>query len=66
MGLEFRLEILSVHSHWIWKEMAFLYQLSMVEGTVSIDMIQCMRGDGMPAEKYLIRMFWSVMPAREE
>ena len=31
-------------SHWVWKEIAFLYQSSMVEGTVSIDMIWCMRG----------------------
>ena len=29
--------------------------LSMVEGTVSIDMMQCIRGGGIPVEKYLIR-----------
>ena len=46
--------------------MAFLYQSSMVEGTVSMDMIRCMRGEGIPAEKYLIRTFWLVMLARDE
>ena len=46
--MEFHLEILSAHSHWVWKEMAFSYQLLMIEGTVSIDMIWRMRGEGMP------------------
>ena len=27
MGLELHFEILSVHSHWVWKEIAFLYQI---------------------------------------
>ena len=46
--------------------MAFSYQLSMVEGIVSMDMMQHIRGEGMPAEKYPIRTFWSVMPVRKE
>ena len=53
----------SAHSHWVWKVMAFLYHLSMVEGTVSMDMMQRIRGGGIPAEKYLIKMFGSEMLA---
>ena len=44
--------------------MAFLYHLSMVEGTVSMDMIQHMRSGGIPVEKYPIRTFVSEMLAR--
>ena len=33
-------------------------------GTVSIDMIRCMSGGGIPAEKYPIRTFGSEMLAR--
>ena len=44
--------------------MAFLYHSSMVEGTVSMDMIQCISSGGIPAEKYPIRTFASEMLAR--
>ena len=44
--------------------MAFLYHSSMVEGMVSMDMIQRMRGGGIPVEKYPIRMLASEMLAR--
>ena len=54
----------SARSHWVWKATAFLYHSSMVEGTVSMDMIQHMRGGGIPVEKYLIRTFASQMLAR--
>ena len=36
----------------------------MVEGTVSMDMIQHMSGGGIPAEKYPIKTFASEMLAR--
>ena len=42
-------------SHWVWKATAFLYHSSMVEGTVSMDMMQHIKGGGIPAEKYPIR-----------
>ena len=45
----------SPRSHWVWKAMAFLYHSSMVEGTVSMDMMRHIKGGGIPAEKYLIR-----------
>ena len=51
-------------SHWVWKATAFLYHSSMVEGTVSMDMMQHIKGGGIPAEKYLIRMLGSEMLAR--
>ena len=35
--------------------MAFLYQLSMVDGTISMDMMWHIRGGGIPVEKYPIR-----------
>ena len=54
----------SPHSHWVWKAMAFLYHSSMVEGTVSIDMIQRMSGGGIPVEKYPIRTLGSEILAR--
>ena len=54
----------SARSHWVWKAIAFLYHSSMVEGTVSIDMIRRMSGGGIPAEKYPIRTFGSEMLAR--
>ena len=44
--------------------MAFLYHLSMVEGTVSMDMIWRMSGGGIPAEKYPIKTFASEILAR--
>ena len=44
--------------------MAFLYHSSIVEGTVSMDMIRRMSGGGIPAEKYLIRTLGSEMLAR--
>ena len=58
-------EISSACSHWVWKEMAFSYQLSMVEGTVSMDMLCRMRGEGILAEKNPISTFWSVMLVRK-
>ena len=39
--------------------MAFLYHSSMVEGTVSMDMMRRMSGGGIPAEKYPIRTLGS-------
>ena len=54
----------SACSHWVWKAMAFLYHLSMVEGTVSMDMIRRMSGGGIPAEKYPIRTLGSEILAR--
>ena len=36
--------------------MTFLYQSCMVEGTVSMNMMQHIKGGGIPAEKYPIRM----------
>ena len=36
----------------------------MVEGTVSMDMMQCIKGGGIPVEKYPIRMLVSEMLAR--
>ena len=39
VGLVGRLGVSLARSHWVWKEMAFSYQLSMVDGTVSMDMI---------------------------
>ena len=62
--MEFRLAMLLVCSHWVWKGMAFLYQSSMVEGIVSMDMMWCIKGGGIPVEKYPIRMFRSLMLAR--
>ena len=44
--------------------MAFLYHSSMVEGTVSIDMMWCISGGGIPVEKYPIRTLASEMLAR--
>ena len=44
--------------------MAFLYHSSMVEGTVSMDMMRRMSGGGIPAEKYPIRTLGSEMFAR--
>ena len=44
--------------------MAFLYHLSMVEGTVSMDMIWRMSGGGIPVEKYPIRTLGSEILAR--
>ena len=44
--------------------MAFLYHSSMVEGTVSMDMIRCMSGGGIPAEKYPIKTLGSEILAR--
>ena len=44
--------------------MAFLYQSSIVDGTVSMDMMRCIRGGGIPAEKYPIRTLGSEMLAR--
>ena len=44
--------------------MVFLYQLSMVEGMVSMDMMQRIKGGGIPAEKYPIRTLASEMLAR--
>ena len=54
----------SARSHWVWKAMAFLYHSSMVAGTVSMDMMQHIRGGGIPVEKYLIRTLGSEMLAR--
>ena len=54
----------SARSHWVWKAIAFLYQSSMVEGTVSMDMMRRIRGGGIPAEKYPIRALASEMLAR--
>ena len=54
----------SVRSHWVWKATAFLYHSSMVEGTVSMDMMQRIKGGGIPAEKYPIRTLASEMLAR--
>ena len=54
----------SARSHWVWKAIAFLYQLLMVEGTVSMDMMQRIKGGGIPAEKYPIRTLASEMLAR--
>ena len=62
--MEFLLAMSSAHSHWGWKVTAFLYHSLMVEGTVSMDMIRCMSGGGIPAEKYLIKTFMSEMLAR--
>ena len=44
--------------------MAFLYQSSIVEGMVSMDMMQRIKEDGIPAEKYLIRTLASEILAR--
>ena len=44
--------------------MAFLYHSLMVEGTVSMDMIQRMSGGGILAEKYPIRTLGSEILAR--
>ena len=44
--------------------MAFVYHSSMVEGTVSMDMIRCMSGGGIPAEKYPIKTLGSEILAR--
>ena len=44
--------------------MAFLYQSSIVEGTVSMDMMQRIKGGGIPVEKYPIRMLASEMLVR--
>ena len=44
--------------------MAFLYQLLMVEGTVSMDMMWRINGGGIPAEKYPIRALGSEILAR--
>ena len=63
-ALVFFLVMSSACSHWVWKVTAFLYHSSMVEGTVSMDMIRRMRGGGIPAEKYLIRTLASEMLAR--
>ena len=60
----FLLAMSSARSHWVWKATAFLYHSSMVEGTVSIDMMWRIRGGGIPAEKYLIRTLASEMLAR--
>ena len=62
--LEFHLAISSARSHWVWKAVTFLYQLSMVEGTVSIDMIRHINAGGIPAEKYPIRTFGSEILVR--
>ena len=43
---------------------AFLYKLSMVEGTVSMDMMRRIKGGGIPVEKYPIRTLASEMLAR--
>ena len=51
-------------SHWVWKATAFLYQSSMVEGMVSMDMMRHIRGGGIPAEKYPIRTLVSEIFAR--
>ena len=51
----FLLAMSSARSHWVWKATAFLYHSSMVEGTVSMDMMRHIRGGGIPAEKYPIR-----------
>ena len=60
----FLLAMLSTRSHWVWKATAFLYHSSMVEGTVSIDMMRRIRGGGIPAEKYPIRTLASEMLAK--
>ena len=54
----------SARFHWVWKAIAFLYQSSMEEGTVSMDMMRRIKGGGIPAEKYLIRTLASEMLAR--
>ena len=54
----------SAHSHCVWKATAFLYHSSMVEGTVSMDMMRRIKGGGIPAEKYPIRTLVSEMLAR--
>ena len=51
-------------SHWVWKATAFLYQSSIVVGTVSIDMMRRIKGGGTPAEKYPIRTLGSEILAR--
>ena len=53
--------IYSVQSHWFWKWVASVYQLSIWSGTVSRDMIHFIKGVGIPAAKKLIRTLWSVM-----
>ena len=42
--------------------MAFEYQLSILSGMVSRDMIHFMSGVGILAVKKLIKMLWSVIP----
>ena len=44
--------------------MAFLYQLSMVDGTISMDMMRRIRDSGIPVEKYPIRMLGLEMLVR--
>ena len=43
---------------------AFLYQLSMVKGMVSMHMMRHIKGGGIPAKKYPIRTLTSEMLAR--
>ena len=59
----FLFEISSTRSHWVWKWMALEYHSWIVVGTVSMDMIRCMREGGIPAEKYSMRTFGSVILA---
>ena len=56
-GFGILLEDFFCTSHWVWKEIAFSYQLPMVVETVSMDIMQCMREEGIPVEKYPIRTF---------
>ena len=64
VGHWFLFEISSTHSHWVWKWMALEYHSWMVVGMVSMDMIHRMREGGIPAEKYLIRTFGSLILAQ--
>ena len=64
VGHWFLFEISSARSHWVWKWMALEYHSWIVVGTVSMYMIHRMREGGIPAEKYPMRMFESLILAR--
>ena len=63
MGHWFPFEISSACSHWVWKWMALEYHSWIVVGTVSMDIIHHMREGGIPAEKYPMRTFGSLILA---
>ena len=44
--------------------MAFEYQLLILSGTVSRDIIHFMSGIGIPVAKKLIKTLWSMIPAQ--